>query len=262
MTSNVALVCDVFGEGPPLVILHGLFGSARNWQSVARRLARHYRVVAVDQRNHGRSPHTGPFGYAEMAADLTAVCAQLETDTVTLLGHSMGGKTAMTYALAQPARVSRLVVVDIAPVAYADSHSALIAALRALPLDRLGRRQDADEALAAAVPDASVRAFLLQNLSLGPAGGTWRLNLAALAESMPALVASPPGAGHLQYGGETHVIRGEQSDRVAAEHLPAFRASFPQLRIHTVEQAGHWPHAENPSGFLRALWAALELGDD
>ena len=259
MASDVALACDVLGEGPPLVILHGLFGSARNWQSVARRLARHYRVVAVDQRNHGRSPHTGRFGYAEMAADLTARCDRLELDTITLLGHSMGGKTAMTFALAQPARVSRLVAVDIAPVAYADSHSTLIAALRALPLERLGRRQDADEALSAAVPDASVRAFLLQNLSLGAAGGTWRLNLAALAESMPALVAPPPGADHLQYGGDTHVIRGEQSDRVSAAHLPAFRASFPRLQVHTVEHAGHWPHAENPSGFLQALWAALEL---
>lgn len=262
MTPEVVLACDVLGEGPPLVILHGLFGSARNWQSVARRLARHYRVVAVDQRNHGRSPHTGPFNYADMAADLSALCDQLEIETVTLLGHSMGGKTAMTFALAQPARVSRLVVVDIAPVAYADSHSELIAALRALPLDCLARRQDADAALAAAVPDASVRAFLLQNLSLGAGGGTWRLNLAALAESMPALVASPPGADHLRYTGDTHVIRGEWSDRVLAQHLAAFRASFPQLHVHTVAQSGHWPHAENPAGFLHALWSALELGTD
>lgn len=261
MREAVRLAYDATGEGPPLIILHGLFGSARNWQSPARRLAGHFRVICVDQRNHGRSAHTAGFDYTDMAADLGALMDELGLPAANLVGHSMGGKTAMSFALAHPERVTRLVMVDIAPVAYADVHSPVVAALQALPLEQYSRRQQADEALAASVPEADIRSFLLQNLILGSQGGSWRLNLAAIAASIPALVAAPPGCASATFTGPAHVIRGARSDRVSDRYLPEFRRCFPALAVHTVEAAGHWPHAENPAGFLRALLAALELGD-
>ena len=255
------LAFDDLGEGPPLIILHGLFGSARNWQSVARRLARHHRVICVDQRNHGRSEHTARFDYADLAADLGHLIDDLELPRVGLVGHSMGGKTAMTFALAHPERVARLVMVDIAPVAYVDVHSPVVAALRALPVAQYSRRQQAEEALATSIPEADIRSFLLQNLVLGPEGGSWRLNLPAIAASMPALVAPPPGCASAMFTGPAHVIRGALSDRVSDPCLPVFRRCFPALEVHTVDAAGHWPHAENPAGFLRALMPALGLGE-
>lgn len=255
----VRLAYDETGDGPPLIILHGLFGSARNWQSPARRLARHYRVICVDQRNHGRSPHTERFDYADMAADLGGLMDELCLPAASLVGHSMGGKAAMSFALAHPQRVTRLVVVDIAPVAYVDVHSHVVTALRALPVAQYSRRQQAEEALAATVPEADIRSFLLQNLVLGADGGHWRLNLAAIAESIPALVAAVPGCASGTFTGPTHVIRGALSDRVSDGCLEEFRRCFPALDVHTVDAAGHWPHAENPAGFLRALLPALGL---
>ena len=255
------LAFDEVGAGRPLVILHGLFGSARNWQSPARRLARHYRVICVDQRNHGRSPHTSRFDYEDMANDLGELLDELGLSAVELLGHSMGGKTAMSFALAYPARVTRLIAVDIAPVAYDDVHSAVIAAMQALPVGQYSRRQQADEALAAVVPEPDIRSFLLQNLVLGTEGGGWRLNLAAIAASMPALIAAPPGCASLTFAGPTCVIRGARSDRVTDSHLPEFRRPFPTLEVLTVDGAGHWPHAENPAGFQCALASALGLAE-
>jgi pimeloyl-ACP methyl ester carboxylesterase len=257
----IRLAYDEVGAGPPLIILHGLFGSARNWQSPARRLARHYRVICVDQRNHGRSPHTTRFDYADMATDLGGLMDELGLPTASLIGHSMGGKTAMSFALAHPERVTRLVVVDIAPVAYVDVHSPVVAALRALPVSKYSRRQQAEEALAATVTEPDIRSFLLQNLVFGPEGGSWRLNLAAIAESVPALVAALPGCASATFNGPAHVIRGALSDRVSDEYLTEFRRCFPALEVHTVDAAGHWPHAENPAGFLRALLGALALDE-
>lgn len=254
---TVDLVRDDFGAGPPLVILHGLFGSARNWQSHARALAAQYRVIAVDQRNHGRSPHAAAHDYLALATDLRALLDALALPSVTLLGHSMGGKAAMTFALQAPARVAKLVVVDIGPFAYADTHTPIIAAMEALPLATLTRRQDAEAALVAAVPDAAVRQFLLQNLVLDGAGARWRLNLDALRAGMPALVGALPVAADARYTGSTHFIRGGLSDRVPDADLPRLHAQFPGALVHTVANAGHWPQAEAPAAFTACLAAAL-----
>lgn len=255
--SSVALVFDDEGAGPPLIILHGLFGSARNWQSHARALAAQYRVISVDQRNHGRSPHTGPHGYLEMAADLARLIERLGLREVTLLGHSMGGKTAMTLALQSTADIARLVLVDIAPMAYPDQHSALIKALLAMPVDGMTRRQQADESLAESVDDHTLRQFLLQNLQVGASGGAWRINLPTLLASMPALTGALPVPSGARFAGPTQVIRGELSDRVTDAWPPAFRALFPQLSVYTVAGAGHWPHAEAPASFKACLEQAL-----
>lgn len=259
MSASLALAHEVQGSGPPLVILHGLFGSARNWQSVARDLAGRYRVVRVDLRNHGHSPHAARMDYAALAADVHTLLAQLALTEVTLLGHSMGGKTAMTLALTEPTRIARLIVVDIAPVAYADQHTPVIDALLALPLDAIRRRQEADALLQAAIPDASVRLFVLQNLVLEASGARWRLNLPALKNGMAALSGGLPVAATARFAGTTDFIRGEHSARVLPAHAALIRAHFPHSSVHTVAGAGHWPHAEAPGEFTRALADCLFL---
>ncbi|MGE3774265.1 MAG: alpha/beta fold hydrolase [Gammaproteobacteria bacterium] len=259
MSEHVDLAYDELGDGPPLLILHGLFGWARNWQSVARALADRYRVLAVDARNHGRSPHTTAMDYRLMAADVAALIDRLTPGAVTLLGHSMGGKTAMTLALLEPARVTRLIVVDIAPLATPDQHTAIIDAMRALPLAEIRRRQQAEEALAAAVPDRDVRLFLLQNFLPGAETGAWRFNLDGLRAAMPALIDALPVPADSRYEGPVHVIRGARSDRVTAATLAAMRPAFPHVCLHTVANGGHWPHAEAPAEFLLALEDALAV---
>ena len=259
MSDAVELVYDSFGEGPPLVILHGLFGWARNWQNVARQLASRYQVITVDARNHGRSPHTEAMDYTRMSADLAALLARLELRDITLLGHSMGGKTAMTLALSDPARLARVVVVDISPVPSEDQHTPMIDAMLALPPASLRRRSEVDTLLRATVPEDDVRLFLLQSLLPAEHGGSWRFNLAALKSGMPDLIGPLPVPSAARFVGPFRVIRGENSSRVNAEALALIQHHFPAASLHTVANAGHWPHAEAPADFMRALNDCLLL---
>lgn len=258
--SAVELAFDEFGLGPPLVVLHGLFGSGRNWQTVARRLAGTYRVFTVDLRNHGRSPHADAMGYEALAADVAALLVRLDLRDVRLLGHSMGGKTAMTLALRDAARIAKLLVVDIAPVAYEDQHTPLIDAMLSLPLPLIKHRNDADVRLRAAVPDPGLRQFLLQNLTPGPDGSRWRLNLPVLRREMDKLVGAVPAAPGAIYPGPVHFLHGGRSDRILDAHMPAISALFPAYRLHTIPNGGHWPHAEAPAEFMAALKDALNDG--
>lgn len=179
------------GEGPALVILHGLFGSGRNWASVARKLGETHRVFTVDLRNHGASPWAETMDYAEMADDVRAFLVRHGLAGATVMGHSMGGKTAMRLALEHEGDVGRLIVVDIAPVAYTHTHLPFVEAMRAVDLAAAGRRADVDEQLQAAIPEAAMRGFLLHNLIAEDGRLTWRINLAALATNMPALIGYP-----------------------------------------------------------------------
>ena len=254
---SVSLVCDEFGAGPPIVVLHGLFGAARNWQSVARELATTHHVIAVDLRNHGRSPHTAAMDYELMAADVQRLLVERELHEVTLLGHSMGGKTAMTAALLDPTRIARLIVVDISPVPSPDIHTPMIDAMLAVPLDQVRRRSEVDALIRDAVPEAEIRLFLLQNLHITEQEVRWRFNLPALRAGMAALIGPlpvPPGA---RFTGPTSVIRGLRSDRVLPGHMPLLRTLFVNPAIHSIEDAGHWPHAESPKAFLRAVQDSL-----
>ena len=256
--NSVALAYDEVGAGEALLILHGLFGSARNWQSYAKELGTRYRVITADLRNHGRSPHTAQHDYTALAADIETLLDRLDIGQAALLGHSMGGKAAMTFALNAPHRVSKLIVVDIAPVAYADQHTPMIDAMLALPLNEIKRRQDADRLLAPAITDSSIRAFLLQNLNLTEHGAEWRLNLPTLRREMPKLIGAPPVTIDQSYPASTHFIRGANSDRVLTIHHTQIARHFPNFIIHTVANAGHWPHAEAPANFRVALDAALQ----
>jgi pimeloyl-ACP methyl ester carboxylesterase len=240
-------------QGPPLLIAHGLFGSARNWGAMARRLAIGRRVVSVDMRNHGASPWYPTHGYDELAADLAEVIVGLG-GPVDVLGHSMGGKAAMALALTRPALVRRLVVGDIAPVAYGHSQRHLIDAMQSLDLSRITRRSEADAALRNAIPDPGVRAFLLQSLDV--AGRRWTLNLDVLASEMPRITGWPGIPGRFE--GPVLVMVGAHSWYVLPEHHALFAALFPAHRIATVDGAGHWLHADRPAEVAALVQAFLD----
>ncbi|HMO07748.1 MAG TPA: alpha/beta fold hydrolase [Paracoccaceae bacterium] len=237
---------------PPLLIVHGLFGSGRNWGGVARRLARDRAVVTVDQRNHGESPRLSTQTYPDMAADLAAVIGA-EGAAMDLLGHSMGGKAAMMLALTRPDLVRRLVVADIAPVAYGHDQTPHIHAMRGLDLAGLDSRAEADRRLAATVPDPALRAFFLQSLDLkAPDGPAWRLNLDALEAEMPRIVGWPEGTTG-RFGAPSLFLSGTESRYVLPEHRPAIRALFPAVRFARIPGAGHWLHADRPAAFAETV---------
>lgn len=241
---------------PPLLIVHGLFGSGRNWGVIARRLADRRDVVAVDQRNHGSSPWSDQHDYPAMAEDLAQVIRHIG-GRVDLLGHSMGGKAAMQLALTQGDLIRRLVVADIAPVAYDHDQTRHIDAMRALDLTGVTTRGEADRRLAETVEDEGLRAFFLQSLDLKAEGGPrWRLNLDALEASMSAIVGWPGTSG--TFNGPTLFLSGGDSHYVKPEYRDAIRALFPTARFAKIPGAGHWLHAEKPREFEETVRVFLD----
>ena len=252
------LHAESFGAGePPLLIAHGLLGSARNWGALGRRLGAKRRVIAVDMRNHGDSPRDGDAGYLAMAGDLAETIAAQAGGRADVLGHSMGGKAAMALALTRPEAVGRLIVADIAPVGYDHSHADTLAAMAALDLAAVTRRAEADAALKAGIPNAAMRAFVVQNLVVEDGRARWRPNIAALAAGMEALVGWPRGPW-TPFAGPTLFLRGGASEYVTPAMHGAIRALFPAARIEALEGAGHWLHAEQPEPFLAGVEAFLD----
>lgn len=230
----------------PLVIVHGLYGSARNWGAIARRLADIRDVIAVDQRNHGESPRDPVHDYPAMAEDLAEVIQSLGGQA-DVLGHSMGGKATMQLALTRPQMIRRLIVADIAPVAYAHDQTQHIHAMRGLDLTGLTTRSEADRRLSATVQDPGLRAFFLQSLDLKATPPRWRLNLDVLEAEMPKIVGWPGPQG--QFDGPTLFLTGAESHYVRPEHREAIRQHFPAARFAKIPGAGHWLHAEKPREF-------------
>jgi pimeloyl-ACP methyl ester carboxylesterase len=245
------------GGEPPLVLLHGLFGQAQNFGAVQKVLAASRRVVALDLRNHGASPHDPEMDYAAMAADVVETLEALGALPAVVLGHSMGGKVAMMLALTRPELVARLIVADIAPVPYPPFFRAYAEALQAIPLHPGLNRREADAALARAIDNPGIRAFLLQNLRLDSDPPAWRNGLAEIAAALPAIEAVPDFPPGARYDGPVLVLSGERSDYVREEHRPVFRALFPAARFTRIKGAGHWLHAEKPEGFMAAVSAFL-----
>ena len=236
------------GAGPPIALLHGLFGRAQNLGTLARRLAPFMRVISIDLRNHGASPHAPGMDYPTQAADLWETLTALNAMPAALLGHSMGGKTAMAAALLVPEKVTRLIVADIAPVAYAHQNADIAAALRSIPLRPGITRTDADNLLRETVPDAAVRAFLLQSFLPGAAAG-WRIGLDHIANDITILKSwpqFPPGAC---YEGPTLFVSGARSDYLLPAYHDAIKKSFPAVQFETIQDAGHWLHADQPAAF-------------
>lgn len=248
------------GEGPPVVIAHGLFGSARNWHSIARLLAAGRSVHTLDMRNHGASPWTDGMTYPAMAEDLLLYLRTHGLSRPTLIGHSMGGKAAMAAALLAPGRVGRLIAVDIAPVRYRHGIASPVDALAGLDLDGITRRSDADARLAEAVPDPAVRGFLLQNLVLRDGRYAWRVNLAAIAAAREALGDFPDLPPSAVFDGPMLAIGGGASDYIRPDHEPSVRRYFPNAELRRIPGAGHWVHADRPDAFVAAVEEFLRRG--
>jgi esterase len=249
----VELAATEYGQGPPVAILHGLFGSGRNWRSIAQQLAARHRVLAFDLRNHGGSPWADEMTYGDMIGDLRASLRARGIDHAALLGHSMGGKVAMLTALLHPAEVDRLVVVDIAPAPNPPTLLAYVHAMRAVDLWGEARRGEVDAQLAGAIPDAAERAFLLQNLVIGDGTARWRLNLEAIERAFPQIVGFPDLPAGTAYDGPTLFVAGARSSHIQPGHELTIRRLFRQARIVHIEGAGHWVHAEQPQPFLQAV---------
>ena len=232
---------------PPLLIAHGLFGSARNWGVIAKRLSSTRQVICVDMRNHGASPWFDTHSYHDMADDL----AQILDGPTDVLGHSMGGKAAMVLALARPEMVNRLIVADIAPVVYSHTQMGPINAMRGVDMTRVERRSDAGDQLVGL--EAGVDTFLLQSLDLKTK--SWRFNLDILAAEMDKIIGFPDIVG--QFDGPTFFLSGANSDYVKREDRDVIKGLFPAAKFAKIPGAGHWLHAEKPRDFEAAVGAFL-----
>lgn len=261
------LAYKILGEGDPLVILHGLYGSSDNWYTIGKKLSEKFEVYLIDQRNHGLSPHSETHRYTDLVHDLLVFTSHHNLDQITLLGHSMGGKTAMYFALKYPQLIRKMIAVDISPLSYQQltepspqitMHLNIISALLSLDLKAFGSREDIDAALVSYIPSERIRNFLTKNIKRDPVTGFfWQLNLRTISRELPAIMggmnfeeiidAEPCLVPSL-------LIRGEQSDYVREVDSKSFRKLFPESDIITIEGAGHWVHAERPDLFMEHVW--------
>lgn len=249
---TVQLVFDEFGDPghKPLIILHGFFASSRNWRLVAQRLAAKFHVYVPDLRNHGASPHHPFMDYPSMAQDLLRFVEGLNLDTVSLLGHSMGGKVSMWFALNNPHKVDKLMVADIAPVSYQHNFDNTIGALKMLPLEDINNRKQAEILLAAAIPDLSFRQFLLQNLMMKDDSYYWRVDLDIFHQMSPHIAAFPDTVHVTPFAGKALFIKGGDSNLVKPEDIYGL---FPNAVISILANAGHWLHVQQPDAFTSVV---------
>lgn len=237
--------------GCPIILLHGLFGSAANLQSIAKALADDYPLILPDLRNHGRSPHDSDVSYQSMANDLLLLMDAHACEQVNILGHSMGGKVAMWLALNHPDRVNHLIIADIAPVKYPNRFKVIIQAMLSLDLSKLLSRQDADNKLADMLESQSLRSYLLQNLVSVDGQWQWRMNLQALSNGINQIMDFP--ATSAEFDKPTLFIGGERSDYLADEYANDVLNYFPMAEFVTVAEAGHWLYAEQPQQFIQEV---------
>lgn len=245
------------GDRPPVILLHGLFGSSGNWHGIARRLESEHHLIVPDLRNHGRSPHADASGYEAMTADVLGLLDGLGIGPAALVGHSMGGKVALWLALAQGERVDRVAALDIAPVSYPHRFGDILGALESVDLGSLGSRTDADHALAGQIKSAELRGYLLQNLVSERGRWRWRINLASIKRSLTKILDFPQAAPGRQYTGAALFLYGARSDYIQGPYLSAIRSLFPYARLRAVAGAGHWLYAEQPDAVASALLGFL-----
>jgi pimeloyl-ACP methyl ester carboxylesterase len=242
------LYFNQMGQGEPILILHGLFGSSDNWQTLGKQLAETYSVYLIDQRNHGRSPHSDAFDYDLLAADLKELTDGEGLDRVTIIGHSMGGKTAMRFAQLFPSQVHKLMVVDMGVKGYPSHHQVILQALHAVDLNAIESRSDAEEMMKPFISDFGIRQFLLKNLYRKERNTfAWRINFEVLEEKMDEILAPLP-TGRVDC--DTLFLRGTKSDYITPEDFMEISEYFPLAKFADLP-AGHWIHAEDPEGFLK-----------
>lgn len=240
----------VFGEGEPLIILHGLLGSLDNWQTLAKQYAENFTVFIIDLRNHGKSPHSTEFSYELMSEDLLAFCDAHHIYKTNLLGHSMGGKVAMLFALQNPDYIEKLIIADIAPHTYPPGHNEIFEALFSVELDKIESREEVDELLKAKIPVFSTRQFLMKGLSRDENNSfKWKFNLEALWNNYEEILGSFDT--NQVYDGEVLFIKGAKSDYILPEYENEIARNFPNYQIQEIAKVGHWLHAENPAEFYR-----------
>ena len=237
-----------YGQGKPMIILHGLFGSSDNWLTQAKLFSGSYKVYTIDQRNHGQSPHSDTFDYPSMVSDLSEFMEDHSTTDPVVIGHSMGGKTAMNFALTHPEKIDRLIVVDISPKAYNLEHYGIVKGLLAIPIEKIKSRNEADEILAEHVPESDVRQFLLKNLQRKTEGGfSWKINLKAISEKLSNVGLDLHAKGSFEK--PTLFIRGAKSKYVPDSDWDRITQIFPMAKLETMD-TGHWIQAEKPKEFV------------
>ncbi len=253
------------GTGDTIIILHGLYGSSDNWLSIARKLPS-FRIIIPDLRNHGHSPHYPSHTYEDMVEDIHALVKFLKLDKLTLLGHSMGGKVAMLYALKYEQTVRRLIVADIAPINYSclPSHAGILAqhknilhALSSIHLDKYANRTDVDKALSAFIPETNLRAFLLKNLAKRNEKLVWKINLPVLLQALPDIIdgfSEPSNTSLIP----TLFIKGEQSPYIPTGSHTSIKRFFPKATCYTIANADHWLHVQAPEKFIEITTQFLD----
>lgn len=242
---------QISGSGAPLIILHGLFGTLSNWSGQIKVLAEHFTVYAVDLRNHGRSPHTDTISYPLMAADIIELMDQQGLTSAHILGHSMGGKVAMQLALNYPNRVDKLIIVDIAPVQYPNHHGDVFEGLKAVKLNNLKSRSEADQQLSQHISESAVRQFLLTNLYRNEAKQfAWRMNISALEAGYDNISQAPTGN---TFNHPVLFIKGEKSDYITPDYRDQILTLFPKADYRMIQGSGHWPHAEKATIFTKLV---------
>jgi len=255
---NSLLHSQIMGEGRPLIILHGFLGMGDNWKTLGKQFALEgFQVHLVDQRNHGRSLHANEFSYELMAKDLHEYIMHHSLEECSLLGHSMGGKTAMRYAVDHPQTLSHLIIADIGPKAYPQHHQDILKALGSLDFSELKTRGQADEFLSVYIKDMGTRLFLLKNLYWKEKGKLdLRINLPVLSQNIAEIGKELPIDAHFE--GKALFIRGANSGYIEDMDMFSIRKQFPNAILQTVENAGHWLHADNPTQFFELTLSFLK----
>lgn len=242
---------ELGGKGQPLIILHGLFGSSDNWLTQAKMLSNDFHVYVPDQRNHGQSPHSNELDYKLLADDLHEFIISNSINDPVILGHSMGGKAAMLFAVLHQELLSKLIVADMAPKSYPVRHGKILEGLKQIPISDLQSRNEADEQLSAFVPEADVRQFLLKNLQRKPDGGfLWKMNLSSIAKNIERMGDAIDGSK--KFDKPALFLRGSKSDYIQDEDIPGIKKYFPRAEIVTME-TGHWIQAEKPKEFVEEV---------
>ena len=242
----------ILGEGQPLIILHGLFGSLDNWMTLAKRFAEDFKVVLVDQRNHGKSFHSEKFDYQKMAEDLENLIDFLKIDNPILLGHSMGGKTVMQYAAYHSHTIDKLIVADIGTKQYPVHHQQIIEGLKSVRLSEMTKREEVDQALQSYIPELGTRVFLMKNLGRDSSGGfVWKMNLDEISENIEEV--GKPLDYYLPIETPNLFIRGGQSSYILDTDFDSISEIFPNVQFETIEGSGHWLHADNPDQFYEIV---------